>query len=124
MTSAGDGSISHLDLLARTQELQAAAIRDDHDAFRAEFRPARADLAHHLHDERAGLTHLPPITQRVVTRGQQRLLDLVEKLHTAAGGEDSACPGLARSVELTRELTRQARLEAALLRDSDSPQRR
>jgi hypothetical protein len=123
MTFAERDSISHLDLLARTRALQAAAMRDDPETFRAELARLRTDLADHLQGERATLAPLPSITQRVVTRGQQRLLELVDQLVTATGEQNASYPSLIRSVALTRELSRQARLEAALFPDPGSSPR-
>jgi predicted short-subunit dehydrogenase-like oxidoreductase (DUF2520 family) len=116
--TAAPHAVSHLDLLRAARELQRTALRDDTEALREQLRPFRDALVQHTREERHAFLHLPPITQLVVARGQRQLLELIDAL-TAAPRGDCACR--ARVAELSRRLTRQARLEARLLSSRPRP---
>lgn len=99
--------------------MRLAAAADDIDALHTELGRLRSALADHVRDEVTDLASLTGPTAEVIARGQRQLLALADELLEASApgsaGRDHQCRCLQRSAELTRVLTRQARLEAGVL---------
>ncbi|MCB1003469.1 MAG: hypothetical protein KDB35_04710 [Acidimicrobiales bacterium] len=110
--------ITHVALMARARRLEQAAIADDLDAVHAELCGLRNALVDHLHAEADSLEGLGTAVAEVISAGQHRLLSTVDELLNRVGDGDGAdCACVQRSLEVTRALARQARLETAVLRD-------
>jgi hypothetical protein len=112
-----DHPTSHLDLIAGARTLRAAAEAADVDTVHSELCRLRNLLTQHLSCEDDSIRQLSPLARRVVTDGQRRLRALIDEFLARAGTPGgSGCECVARSGELLRQLTRQARLENGLLR--------
>lgn len=108
---------SHLDLLDRASALEQAAMADDLDSAHAELCRLRNALVDHLHTESGTLDRLGPAAAEVVRAGQERLLSSINALMDRSASEEPSCACVPRSLEVTRALARQARLEAQMLLD-------
>lgn len=107
--------MSHMELLDGVHALQRAAMTKDVAAVHGELCRLRAALVAHVTGEQEAIVDLPTTAQRVVLRGQQRLLGRIDQLLSSTEDDDGRCECLVRSAELARELTRQVRLETNLL---------
>ena len=103
---------SHLDLLALTAEIGAAARSEDVDGLHAALCRLRNDLAEHVAMEADAVAAMHGAAD-TVRNGQRRLARLVDSM-LAAGDEDGSCACIVRAAELRAELVRQVRLEASL----------
>lgn len=116
----GGGAISDVRsrgrLLACATALERAAMHDDMDAVHTELCALRNALVEHLHREDRMVDQLPEATATVVRNGHERLLCEIDELlaHSTQDGQDCAC--MIRSVQLTRSIAQQARVEGRLLR--------
>ena len=88
-------------------------MRRDVDAVLAELIDLRLALTRHVVAEQPDVHRLPSSTSALVVRGQQDLLRLIDQLigTRGRGGEQT----LRAAVDLTRRLSRQARIESRLL---------
>jgi hypothetical protein len=111
---------SHVDLVVLTRDLCHVAIEGDTDRVHSILCRIRTDLTEHLASEAPRLHGLEGATLAAITRGQQRLLALVDDMLLAS---DEHCACLRRSAELGHQIRRQARLEAALLPPAETRQR-
>ncbi|HEY8524668.1 MAG TPA: hypothetical protein VIL48_06890 [Acidimicrobiales bacterium] len=102
---------SHIGLLAAVRDLGALARDADGETLRAGLRSLRDALVRHMRAEEHVFRRLPPISRRVVVRGQRELIELVDDL----AADPEAPLTRARLADLGRRLARQARLEARLL---------
>jgi hypothetical protein len=103
---------SHVDLVVLARDLCHVAAEGETDRVHSILCRIRTDLTKHLASEAPQLHSLEGATLAAVTRGQQRLLALVDEM-LLAPVNDCAC--LRRSAELGHQIRRQAKLEAALL---------
>jgi hypothetical protein len=94
------------------RDLCHVATEGDTDRLHSILCRIRTDLTKHLASEAPQLHSLEGATLAAVTRGQQRLLALVDEMLLAPGNN---CACLRRSAELGRQIRRQAKIEAALL---------
>lgn len=110
---------SHLDLLDRAAALETAAVREDLRAVHTELCALRNELVAHLHGELSEVEVLGPASRRVVEGGQAELLRTVDDLLAHAADDDveraedeaDTCNCVTRSIQLTRAIVRQAKLE-------------
>lgn len=90
-------------------------MRNDVDALHAALCSLRNGLVSHMRAERRSFDPLSPVVVVVVLAGHQRLLARIDELLSHAETGTSGCGCMTASVRITRDLVRQARLEADLL---------
>ena len=110
---------SHVSLLGRSRALQRSAMRSDVDAVQQELIDLRLALTMHVVAEQADVNDLSWSASGLVVRGQRELLRLIDELIAARGRGGQ--PYLRAAVDLTRRLSRQARVEDGLLGRSKAP---
>ena len=94
-------------------------MRGDLDSVLEELIDLRLALTVHVLAEQPDVNRLPSSASATVVRGQQELLRLIDELIAARGGGGQ--DDLRASVDLTRRLSRQARIEGGLLGRSEAP---
>jgi hypothetical protein len=104
---------SHRDLLDAVRRIRRLARSGDPTALGETLVDLRRDLSEHVRLEAAQIGLLPGATPTVALRGQEEVLDLVDRMLDAADRQDPVDCLLA-AVELERRLWRQARLEETL----------
>jgi len=117
MTPESDSQASHLRLMQRARLLSSSALDHDVDAFHDQLTELRTVLSAHIEEERGMLDGLSPAVGRVVARGQQSLVALVDDVLRDHEADEGRCACLRRANELAALLARQARLEGDVLAD-------
>jgi hypothetical protein len=107
---------SHTDLIAIAHALREATIEGDSDQLHVDLAGLRTALVHHLGAEQARMPDQLTAAGIIIRNGQRRLLRLVDDVVFEALQDDPTCTCLVRAAEIELALTRQARLEATLLR--------
>ncbi len=97
---AAPGSWAHARILEMARELPAVANKGDHARLSWEASALLEAFVRHAEDERGLVLRLPPLTARLVEKGQQRVVDrLVSLVLEADLAEDPCrCPRLADEV--------------------------
>lgn len=107
---------THLDLLALAREVRQALVGDDTEQMHAALAHLRAAVAEHLDDEHARMQIPSVLLDAVVTKGQQRILDLLDGVLHTVDDDAASCNCLLRGAEIEIALGRQARLETRIRR--------
>ena len=109
---------SHDELLTLARKVEAAAADADRDRLEAASLRLYGALLDHVDNERPDLQRLPPTETRLLTRGQQRVLDEIAEL-AARSHTPGPCQCAARAADVLARLYLQAadeRLALAHLR--------
>lgn len=111
-----DHGVTHVDLLAQCTRLEQAGMSGDLTAVHAALGSLRNVFLRHLRAEEGTFDQLSPTAAAIVAAGQQRLLDRIDDLlATSVDGTECVC--FPESLNLTRQIVRQARHETTLLID-------
>lgn len=106
-----DRGIAHPDLLTRANKVSAAAVDHDVDRLDREVMQLVDAFVHHTKVEDGLLRDLPSFTQRLVRRGQDRVLHELTALAVEASTAGSECDCARLGSELATLLTLQADAE-------------
>jgi hypothetical protein len=102
----GPDPFGHLRLIEMAHELNAVADKGDHGRLSLEASVLLDAFVRHAEDERHLVLRLPPVTARLVEKGQQRVVDRLVSLVLSAdlAEEPCTCAALADEVSTLLEL--------------------
>ncbi len=114
LVTPSDEACTHIELLTISRDVRRAAIESDVDQLHLALCRLRNALVTHVRAESPEVAALHAVSRDVVIAGQRRLVRLIDDLLSVADTGEAGCPCMRRSVELTKLLVRQARLESGL----------
>jgi hypothetical protein len=98
--SSGPDPFGHTWLIEMANELNGIAIQGDHLLLSLQASVLLEAFVRHVEEERHLVLRLPPITARLVERGQQRVVDRLVSLVLSADLAEQPCPCVALADEV------------------------
>jgi len=89
--SAAPCSAAHAQILEMTRELPAVANKGDHARLSRQASQLLEAFVRHVEEERPLVLRLPPLTARLVQKGQQRVVDRLVTLVLEADLAEEPC---------------------------------
>ncbi|HYA68529.1 MAG TPA: hypothetical protein VED63_07335 [Acidimicrobiales bacterium] len=96
----GPDPFGHARIIEMAHELTGVANKGDHRLLSVEASVLLEAFVHHVAIERHLVLRLPPITARLVEKGQQRVVDRLVSLVLSADLAEEPCPCVALADEV------------------------